>query len=119
MTSAASCSRAAKAGSRGGPGRGHHRVARARLRGVDQGAPRVPVIQDLRTRADALRRRELDRALKQLARGDAPEAVIEQLSQALTNKFLHDPMSTLRDAGDEAEAARVQALLARFYSSDH
>jgi glutamyl-tRNA reductase len=79
----------------------------------------VPVIQDLRTRADALRRRELDRALKQLARGDAPEAVIEQLSQALTNKFLHDPMSTLRDAGDEAEAARVQALLARFYSSDH
>jgi glutamyl-tRNA reductase len=79
----------------------------------------VPVIQDLRTRADALRRRELDRALKQLARGDAPEAVIEQLSQALTNKFLHDPMSTLRDAGDEAEAARMQALLARFYSSDH
>jgi glutamyl-tRNA reductase len=79
----------------------------------------VPVIQDLRTRADALRRRELDRALKQLARGDAPEAVIEQLSQALTNKFLHDPMSTLRDAGDEAGAARVQALLARFYSSDH
>jgi glutamyl-tRNA reductase len=79
----------------------------------------VPVIQDLRTRADALRRRELDRALKQLARGDAPEAVIEQLSQALTNKFLHDPMSTLRDAGDEAGATRVQALLARFYSSDH
>jgi glutamyl-tRNA reductase len=79
----------------------------------------VPVIQDLRTRADALRRREMDRALKQLARGEAPEAVIEQLSQALTNKFLHDPMSTLRDAGDEAEAARMQALLARFYSSDH
>jgi glutamyl-tRNA reductase len=79
----------------------------------------VPVIQDLRTRADALRRRELDRALRQLARGEPPEAVIEQLSQALTNKFLHDPMSTLRDAGDEAEAARVQALLARFYSSDH
>jgi glutamyl-tRNA reductase len=79
----------------------------------------VPVIQDLRTRADALRRREMDRALKQLARGDAPEAVIEQLSQALTNKFLHDPMSTLRDAGDEADQARLQSLLARFYSSDH
>jgi glutamyl-tRNA reductase len=76
----------------------------------------VPIIQDLRTRADVLRRRELERALKQLARGDAPEAVIEQLSQALTNKFLHDPMSTLREAGDEAERARLQALLARFYS---
>jgi glutamyl-tRNA reductase len=76
----------------------------------------VPLIQDLRLRADALRRRELDRALKQLARGEAPEAVIEHLSQALTNKFLHDPMSTLREAGDEAEHLRLQALLARFYS---
>jgi glutamyl-tRNA reductase len=77
----------------------------------------VPVIQDLRTRADALRRRELERALKQLARGEAPEDVVEHLSQALTNKFLHDPMSTLREAGDDAEHARLQALLARFYSS--
>ena len=76
----------------------------------------VPVIQDLRSRADALRRRELERALKQLARGEAPEVVVEHLSQALTNKFLHDPMSTLREAGDEAEHARLQALLARFYS---
>jgi len=76
----------------------------------------VPVIQDLRTRADALRRRELERALKQLARGEAPESVVEHLSQALTNKFLHDPMSTLREAGDDAEHARLQALLARFYS---
>jgi glutamyl-tRNA reductase len=77
----------------------------------------VPVIQDLRTRADALRRRELERALKQLARGEAPEDVVEHLSQALTNKFLHDPMSTLREAGDDAEHARLQVLLARFYSS--
>jgi len=76
----------------------------------------VPVIQDLRTRADALRRRELERALKQLARGEAPESVVEHLSQALTNKFLHDPMSTLREAGDDAEQARLQVLLARFYS---
>lgn len=79
----------------------------------------VPVIQNLRSRADALRRREMERALKQLARGEAPEVVIEQLSQALTNKFLHDPMSTLREAGDDADHARLQALLARFYSSDH
>ena len=80
----------------------------------------VPVIQDLRLRADALRRRELERALKQLSKGDSPEAVIEHLSQALTNKFLHDPMSALREATEESERARLQALLARFYSSsDH
>ena len=71
----------------------------------------MPVIQDLRTRADAMRRRELERALKQLAKGDSPEAVIEHLSQALTNKFLHDPMSALREATEDAERARLQALL--------
>ena len=76
----------------------------------------VPVIQDLRMRADLLRRRELERALRHLARGETPEAVIEQLSQALTNKFLHDPMTTLREAGDSADHARLQALVARFYS---
>jgi glutamyl-tRNA reductase len=52
-----------------------------------------------------------------LARGEAPEQVIEQLSQALTNKFLHDPMSALRDAADDADQARLRALLARFYSN--
>jgi glutamyl-tRNA reductase len=76
----------------------------------------VPVIQDLRQRADALRRRELERAMKQLARGESPEAVMEHLSQALTNKFLHDPMASLRETGSDSEHARLQALLARFYS---
>jgi glutamyl-tRNA reductase len=80
----------------------------------------VPVIQDLRSRAETLRRRELERALKQLGRGASPEAVVEQLSQALTNKFLHDPMSALREATEDSERARLQSLLSRFYSSsDH
>jgi glutamyl-tRNA reductase len=80
----------------------------------------VPVIQDLRSRADALRRRELERALRQLSKGESPEAVIEYLSQALTNKFLHDPMSALREATEDGERARLMALLARFYSNvDH
>jgi glutamyl-tRNA reductase len=76
----------------------------------------VPVIQDLRQRADTLRRRELERAMKLLARGESPELVMEHLSQALTNKFLHDPMASLRETGSDSEHARLQALLARFYS---
>jgi len=79
-------------------------------------ASAVPTIQELHGRADALRQRELQRALKLLAKGEPPERVIDQLSHALTNKFLHDPMSALRAAGDDAEHARLQALLARFYS---
>lgn len=78
----------------------------------------VPVIQGLRERADALRAKELARAKKLLARGESPETVIEQLSQALTNKFLHAPVAALHQAGneDDDERARVLALLARFYS---
>ncbi len=77
----------------------------------------VPTIQDLHGRADAMRVRELQRALKLLAKGEPPESVIDQLSHALTNKFLHDPMSALRAAEDDAEQARLHALLARFYSN--
>ena len=79
----------------------------------------VPVIQGLRGRADAMRSYELERARRLLARGDAPDAVLEQLSHALMNKFLHSPMSALQEASlqDDAERARLAALLERFYNS--
>jgi glutamyl-tRNA reductase len=78
----------------------------------------VPVIQGLRNRAESLTAQELDRARRMLARGEPPEAVIEQLAQSLTNKFLHAPFSALHEASGQDEAARAQlvALLSRFYS---
>jgi glutamyl-tRNA reductase len=83
----------------------------------------VPVIQGLRTRADELRLFELERARKMLARGEPADAVLEQLSQALTNKFLHAPVAALHQAStqdNDDERARLVALLSRFYSrSDH
>lgn len=77
----------------------------------------VPVIQGLRERAEALRAAEVERARRLLARGEPPEAVLEQLATALTNKFLHSPVTAVHQAadGDEAERARLLALLARFY----
>jgi glutamyl-tRNA reductase len=78
----------------------------------------VPVIQGLRSRAETLTAHELDRARKLLARGEPAEAVIEQLAQALTNKFLHAPVSALHQSAGQDEASRAQlvALLSRFYS---
>jgi glutamyl-tRNA reductase len=78
----------------------------------------VPVIQGLRSRAETLTAHELERARKLLARGEPPEAVIEQLAQALTNKFLHAPVSALHQSAGQDEASRAQlvALLSRFYS---
>jgi glutamyl-tRNA reductase len=77
----------------------------------------VPVIRELRNRADELRARELERARRLLARGTAPEAVLDQLSHALTNKFLHAPISLLNDAASAPDDERRKQieLLARFY----
>ena len=65
----------------------------------------VPVIQQLRGKADQYRQSELERAKRMLAKGDDPAKVIEQLANGLTNKFLHHPLAALnRTHGAEREA---------------
>ncbi len=58
----------------------------------------VPLIRELRSHAEETRRQELERALKALARGEDPAAVLESLSQGLTNKLLHAPTQALKKA---------------------
>jgi len=60
------------------------------------GRARVPLIRALRDQAEDLRRQEVDRALKLLARGEPAERVVETLSQGLTNKLLHAPTQALK-----------------------
>ncbi|MCS6764724.1 MAG: glutamyl-tRNA reductase [Candidatus Protistobacter heckmanni] len=55
----------------------------------------VPVIRALHSQGEALRQMELERAKRMLARGDDPQAVLEALASALTNKFLHGPTHAL------------------------
>jgi glutamyl-tRNA reductase len=61
-----------------------------------------------------VRANELEHALKALARGDAPEKVLEALSRGITNKLLHPPTQALNqlDGNERNEAA---ALLSRIY----
>jgi glutamyl-tRNA reductase len=77
----------------------------------------VPVIRGLHANADALRRAELERAQKMLARGDDPASVLEALSQALTNKFMHGPTHALNHAQGSEREALVTLLPALFKSS--
>jgi glutamyl-tRNA reductase len=83
------------------------------------GRATVPIIRDIRERAESMRRREIERAQRLLARGESPESVLEQLSQALTNKFLHAPISVLNDAAAAPDEERLRQieLMARFYRS--
>jgi len=59
----------------------------------------VPLIRQLRDQAEETRRQELERALKALARGEEPAALLESLSQGLTNKLLHAPTQALKKPG--------------------
>jgi glutamyl-tRNA reductase len=59
----------------------------------------VPLIRDLHARGDALRAAEVDKARRMLARGEDPQQVIEALSVALTNKFLHGSTTLLHREG--------------------
>jgi glutamyl-tRNA reductase len=59
----------------------------------------VPLIQDLHARGDALRQAELDKARRMLARGEDPQKVLEALSVALTNKFLHGSTTLINRQG--------------------
>ncbi|ODS97046.1 MAG: glutamyl-tRNA reductase [Lautropia sp. SCN 69-89] len=63
----------------------------------------VPAIRSLHARGDAIRRAELERARRALARGEAPEQVVELLAHALTAKFLHGPTSLLHGPDTQRE----------------
>lgn len=75
----------------------------------------VPTVRALRDHADRLRRNEVDKAQKLLAKGEDPHAVLEALSQGLMNKFLHDPTHALNQASG-AEREHLLELVSRLYS---
>jgi glutamyl-tRNA reductase len=77
----------------------------------------VPVIRSLRDSAERARRHEVEHAQKALARGEDPLLVVEQLSQRLTNKFLHAPTQALNQA--EGDRAALQALATRLFNLHH
>ena len=70
----------------------------------------VPVIQQLRAKADHYRQSELERASKLLARGEDPAKVLDMLANGLTNKFLHHPMAALNRATGADREALAAAL---------
>ena len=60
----------------------------------------VPVIRSLRTHIDTLTRGELDKAMRQIERGESPREVLEQFAYSLGNKIMHRPSKALGDSGD-------------------
>jgi len=80
---------------------------------LDQRAA-VPLIQALNRQADDWGAIELARARKALARGDAPEQVLEALARGLTGKMLHGTLAELH-AADGEERARLAGTVQRLF----
>src|SRR5258706_11754508 len=74
----------------------------------------VPAIRALRDSAERARRHEMERALRRLAKGEDPKAVLENLSHALAAKLTHAPTHALSHAREE-EREQLAQLLARLY----
>jgi glutamyl-tRNA reductase len=72
------------------------------MRGLDI----IPLITDLRVKADAIRRAEVEKTLRRLPRLDETEQQhIEVLTEALTNKLLHDLTVRLKAEAGNGRAA--------------
>ncbi len=78
----------------------------------------VPRIRALRETADAVRAAELDQALRRLALGDDPKAVVARLAQSLTQKLLHVPTTALRDGTNEDQRALSDVVRRLFKLGD-
>jgi glutamyl-tRNA reductase len=74
----------------------------------------APAIRSLQEHAEALRQTELRRSAARLAGLTVEQqAAVEALTRSLTNKFLHAPMTALREAareGDEQALADLRSL---------
>jgi len=74
----------------------------------------VPTIKALRDQVEAMRKAEIEKALKQLQKGESPEKTLEAFSVALTNKFLHAPSHALNQSHGE-EHAKLEDTLKQLY----
>lgn len=78
----------------------------------------VSTLKAFRSKADSIREQELQRALKALEKGDNPEAVLESLARALTNKLIHSPSVQMKKASAEGQDELVSLTKQLFELDD-
>lgn len=79
----------------------------------------VPTIKELRRRLDDVRSAELERALRHLAHLSPDDrAQLEHFSQALMNKFLHEPTLALKSAAEEGRGYGLLEAVRRLFGME-
>ncbi|WP_426417019.1 glutamyl-tRNA reductase [Aestuariirhabdus sp. LZHN29] len=68
----------------------------------------VGILKAYRKQAEQIKQAELDKALKQLEKGDDAEVVLTQLARSLTNKMVHAPSIQIKKASAEGRKELVE-----------
>lgn len=76
-----------------------------------KGRDAISVIADLRQQAERLAAEELAKAEVRLAKGEDAREVVQHLSRALVNKWLHNPVTALRRAASEEQKDVLHAAM--------
>jgi glutamyl-tRNA reductase len=77
----------------------------------------TPVIADLRAKAEAIRRAEVDKTLRHLKNlTEADRQRIEALSEALVSKLLHDPTLRLKAEAGNGHAAEYATAIRHLFA---
>ena len=77
----------------------------------------VDTVRAFRDKANTIRERELEKALRSLEKGEHADRVVENLARALTNKLIHSPTVQMRQASSEGSQHMVQ-LVQRLFELD-
>ena len=64
----------------------------------------VDTIRDYRMSVEGIRDQVLQHALAQLHKGLPPEQALEELARQLSNKLMHTPCSSMKQAGYDGRA---------------
>lgn len=78
----------------------------------------VAAIRDFREHIAELTDAELDKALKNLQAGHSAEEVLARFARSLSNKFMHEPTLSLKQAGSENNLDLIQSMKKLFMLSD-
>jgi glutamyl-tRNA reductase len=77
----------------------------------------MPVISDLRAKANSIRQAEVDKALRQLKGwSETDRQCIEAMSEALVNKLLHDATLRLKAEANNGHAAEYAAAVRHLFA---
>lgn len=74
----------------------------------------VDVIRSFRSHTQSLSQQELEKALRNLQSGQAPEEVLERLAHGLSNKFMHAPTQQLKLAAADNNHELAQSVCQLF-----